>query len=77
MNTLIALSSTELLAIAIILTLKWVLPILVVIWIMRKLIANYRENKRLRLEVGKLAHALEQCRMHTLETGNPNPGASS
>jgi hypothetical protein len=80
MSTLLAyagLGATELLVIVLILTLKWVVPILVVIWIVRKLIANNRENKRLRLEVSKLAHELEQYRMHTLETGSPNTGASS
>jgi hypothetical protein len=56
------LSATELLAITLMLTLKVVLPILIGIWIVRKLIANNRENKRLRLEVSKLAHELEQCR---------------
>lgn len=41
----------------------WVaLPILVVLWFARKLLANGRENTRLRLEVAKLADELEQVR---------------
>jgi hypothetical protein len=71
------LGTTELWVIALMLMLKLVVPILVVLWIVRKLIANNRENKRLRLEVSKLAHELEQYRMHTLETGSRNPGTSS
>ncbi len=65
------LSTTELLAIVLILTLKFVVPILIVIWIVRKLIANNRENKRLRLEVSKLAHELEQYRMHNSPLPKP------
>ena len=40
----------------------YVLPILVVIWIIRSLVHNKRENQRLRLEVGKLADELQQIR---------------
>jgi hypothetical protein len=79
MTTLVGyagLGTTELLAIVLMLTLKWIVPILVVIWVMRKLIANNRENKRLRLEVSKLAHELEQYRMRPLETGSRNQGTS-
>ena len=39
-----------------------VVPILVVIWFVRKTLENKRENVRLRLEVGKLADELEQIR---------------
>ena len=72
---LFGLSATELLAITLMLTLKVVLPIAIGIWIVRKMIANNRENKRLRLEVGKLAHELERCRTQFPETGSPNPAA--
>ena len=40
----------------------FVVPILVVIWFVRKTLENKRENVRLRLEVGKLADELEQVR---------------
>jgi len=46
----------------IIVLIVWVLPILVVIWIIRSLVCNKRENQRLRLEVGKLADELQQIR---------------
>lgn len=71
------MSMFELVALVSILILKWVAPILVVIWMVRKLIANGRENKRLRLEVSKLAHELEQSRTRTMQTGSRNPGATS
>ena len=40
----------------------FVLPVLVVVWIIRSLVRNKRENQRLRLEVGKLADELERMR---------------
>ncbi len=43
----------------------WVLSILLVIWIIRSLIRNKRENQRLRLEVGKLADEIQQIRKQT------------
>jgi len=46
----------------IVVLIVWVLPILVVIWIIRSLVRNKRENQRLRLEVGKLADELQQIR---------------
>jgi uncharacterized membrane protein YqiK len=46
----------------IVVLIVWVLPILLVIWIIRSLIRNKRENQRLRLEVGKLADELQQIR---------------
>jgi hypothetical protein len=64
------LSGTELSLIVLIAALTIVVPILVAIWIIRKLIVNQKENRRLRLEVSKLAHEMEQYR-------GRNPGASS
>ncbi len=40
----------------------FVLPVLVVVWMIRSLVRNKRENQRLRLEVGKLADELERMR---------------
>jgi biopolymer transport protein ExbB/TolQ len=40
----------------------YAIPILVVIWFVKRTIENKRENVKLRLEVGKLAEELEQVR---------------
>ena len=46
-----------------VISLVWlVVPILAVLWFVRKALENKRENVRLRLEVGKLANELEQVR---------------
>ena len=58
----IAPGAIETFVIALVGVLWVVLPILVVFWFARKLLANGRENTRLRLEVGKLADELEQVR---------------
>ena len=52
----------------------YVLPIVLVIWIIRSLIRNKRENQRLRLEVGKLADELQQIRQQAedKQSGNSN-----
>jgi hypothetical protein len=52
----------ELIVVLIIGLVFYVLPILLVIWIIRSLVRNKRENQRLRLEVGKLADELQQIR---------------
>lgn len=39
-----------------------ILPIVLIVWGIKSLIQNKRENLRLRLEVGKLADELEQTR---------------
>ncbi len=64
MNTLLAfLIPGPLEYVIILIAAVWaVAPILVVFWFARKLLANSRENTRLRLEVGKLADELEQVR---------------
>jgi hypothetical protein len=65
MNTLLAFIAPgpiETLLIVVIAAVWAVVPILVVLWFARKLLANSRENTRLRLEVGKLADELEQVR---------------
>ena len=46
----------------IIVLIVFVLPILLVIWIIRSIIRSKREKQRLRLEVGKLADELQQVR---------------
>ena len=65
MSSLIALIApgpAETVLIAVISVVWFVVPILVVIWFVRKTLENKRENVRLRLEVGKLADELEQVR---------------
>ncbi len=52
----------ELMLIVFIVLIHYVLPILLVIWIIRSLVRNKRENQRLRLEVGKLADEVQQIR---------------
>ena len=52
----------ELMIIFLVLLFHYILPILLVIWIIRSLVRNKRENQRLRLEVGKLADELQQMR---------------
>jgi len=36
------------------------IPVFIVVWVIRSLVRNKRENQRLRLEVGKLADELEK-----------------
>ena len=65
MNSLIAFmapGAAEWVVIAVIFMAWLIVPILVVIWFVRKTRENKRENVRLRLEVGKLADELEQVR---------------
>jgi Na+(H+)/acetate symporter ActP len=65
MNTFLAFigtSVTEMFAVALVLIVSAVVPVLVVFWFARKLLENGRENTKLRLEVGKLADELEQVR---------------
>ena len=52
----------ELLVIIVISLLTLVLPIVAIVWVIRSLVRNKRENQRLRLEVGKLADELEKIR---------------
>lgn len=60
----------ELIVILIIGLVFYVLPILLVIWIIISLVRNKRENQRLRLEVDKLANELQQIRK---QMGNRQP----
>jgi Flp pilus assembly protein TadB len=65
MNALLAVGlpgAAEWLVIVLLMTLTVVVPVLIIMWIIRKLIANDRENRRLRLEVSKLAHEVEEQR---------------
>lgn len=52
------------------------IPIIVIIFIVRLLLRNKRENIRLRLEVGKLADELEQMRKQKdVEKGDTTAGS--
>ena len=55
----------EFIIVLIISLITFVLPILLVIWFIRSLVRNKRENQRLRLEVGKLAEEVRQIRKQT------------
>jgi hypothetical protein len=57
----LSVSITEL-CVIIVVGVIYAIPILVVIWFVKKTIENKRENIKLRLEVGKLAEELEQVR---------------
>ena len=57
-----ALGFTEVLIIIVLTIVKYVIPVIVVIWLVKATIENKRENVKLRLEVGKLADELEQVR---------------
>ena len=46
----------------VIILIMLVIPIALIIWGIKALVQNKRENVRLRLEVGKLADELEQTR---------------
>ncbi len=52
----------ELIIVSVLMALSWIVPIAIVIYIIRLLNRNKRENQRLRLEVGKLADELERTR---------------
>jgi len=54
--------SFELIAILVVSLIVYGIPIIVIIFIVRLLLRNKRENIRLRLEVGKLADELEKVR---------------
>ena len=43
------------------------IPVFIVVWVIRSLVRNKRENQRLRLEVGKLADELEKIRRRNEE----------
>ena len=62
----------ELMLIVFIMLIHYVLPILLVIWIIRSLVRNKRENLRLRLEVGKLADELQQIRRQVKDKQSGN-----
>jgi hypothetical protein len=51
----------------------WVLPILVIVWLVRAMLQNKRENTRLRLEVGKLADELERTRKQGADRDEGSP----
>ncbi|RKY09747.1 MAG: hypothetical protein DRP66_01450 [Planctomycetota bacterium] len=52
----------ELIIVSVVFALTCIVPVVVVIYVIRLLIRNKRENQRLRLEVGKLADELERAR---------------
>ena len=52
----------ELIIVSVLFALSYIIPVVVVIYIIRLLIRNKQENQRLRLEVGKLADELERSR---------------
>ena len=52
----------ELIVILVVSLIVYGIPIIAIIFIVRLLLRNKRENVRLRLEVGKLADELEQMR---------------
>ena len=60
----------ELLVVVVILLITFVLPIVAIVWIIRSLVRNKKENQRLRLEVGKLADELERARKQNEEKGD-------
>jgi hypothetical protein len=65
MNSFVAVmypGTPETILIGVVYVVWFAVPILVVIWFVRKTLENKRENVRLRLEVGKLADELEQIR---------------
>lgn len=65
MNSFVAVmypGTAETILIGVVYVVWFAVPILVVIWFVRKTLENKRENVRLRLEVGKLADELEQIR---------------
>ena len=62
----------ELIIPAVVFVLCGVVPVAVVIYVIRLLIRNRRENQRLRLEVGKLADELERAR----KQNESKPGAA-
>ncbi len=64
----------EVIIISVVFLITWVLPIAVVIYVIRLLIHNKRENQRLRLEVGKLADELERARKRS--ESKPRAGAT-
>jgi len=57
--------------------LVWILPIIVIVWLVRAMLQNKRENTRLRLEVGKLADELERARKHTASDNQDSPARDS
>ena len=58
----------ELMLILVIGLVVFVIPLIVVIVIVKNLISRGRENRRLRLEVGKLADELQQVRKQLEES---------
>ena len=52
----------ELIIVSVLFALSYIVPVVIVIYIIRLLIRNKQENQRLRLEVGKLADELERAR---------------
>ncbi len=52
----------ELIIVSVLFALSYIVPVVVVIYIIRLLIRNKQENQRLRLEVGKLADELQRMR---------------
>ena len=52
----------ELIVVAVTFGLFYILPLAIIIYIIRLLIRNKKENQRLRFEVAKLADELEQMR---------------
>jgi uncharacterized membrane-anchored protein YhcB (DUF1043 family) len=77
MNSILAFwtpGPLELLVIVIVCLLTFVLPIIVVVLVVRYVLRSSRENRRLGLEVDKLAKELEQMRK---KAQGPDKGNSS
>jgi hypothetical protein len=68
--------SFELIVILIVSLIVYGIPIIVIIFIVRLLLRNKRENIRLRLEVGKLADELEKVRKQK-SAGKDDPSTES
>ncbi len=58
-----ALGGTEILIIIVGMIVKYAIPAIIAIWLVKATMENRRENVKLRLEVGKLADELEQVRV--------------
>lgn len=73
MLAFVAPGGLELIIISVLVVITWILPIAVVIYVIRLLINNKRENQRLRLEVGKLADELERARKQNQSSPGVTP----
>lgn len=61
----------------VVVTVQWVVPIIVLVWLVRATLRNKRENTRLRLEVGKLADEMERARRQPAGRTSGGPAQDS